>query len=632
MRITLVLIITFLSLVSAQAKELKYPTFLISDTLKTNAYAVVRHEDIKVEIKSISNTRTTITKAITVLNYKGKKKAWDGYWYNKNKRIVEISARMYNSLGTQINKWGRSEWEDVSYDSYGTSYSGIRMLYLQPVEKKYPYTIEYKVVYEENNTYGINDWRPIPGDNLSIEKSTFSVKNTSGIKLHHKDYNFNDSISKTESENSINWELKNALAYEYEPYRPSFENFRPFVRVRLEKFKYDNYEGSTASWKEFGDFIALINKGRDELPDDRLADIDAILEKCNTDTEKVEALYKYMQSHTRYVNISVGIGGIQPHSATSVSENGYGDCKALSNYMYSMLKYAGIKSNYAVIKAGPYKYDFDPEFICHQSNHIILCVPMEQDTTWLECTSQTMPCGFLGDFTDNRHVLLITENGGVLTKTPKYNKKLNKVIRTAEVQITETGTCSAKLQSEYTGLQYDDKHRLAVEDKEEQLKLLYKDFNIPNFKIDNFSLNSVNCSKPKLSEEINLSLPNYASKSGSRLFLPVNLASKWNKIPSKVKDRTFDIYKKSESCYQDSITYIIPENFNIEVLPNKVNMESKYGTYIAETEVVDNKLIYNRYLELNSGVYPASEYDDFIDFYKQVQKNDNALAILKKIN
>jgi hypothetical protein len=80
--------------------------------------------------------------------------------------------------------------------------------------------------------------------------------------------------------------------------------------------------------------------------------------------------------------------------------------------MYSLLKAVGIKSYYALIKAGKQDYFLMEDFPSNQFNHAILCVPLQKDTVWLECTSQVQAFGYMGDFTGNRKALIVTEDGG----------------------------------------------------------------------------------------------------------------------------------------------------------------------------------------------------------------------------
>ena len=73
--------------------------------------------------------------------------------------------------------------------------------------------------------------------------------------------------------------------------------------------------------------------------------------------------------------------------------------------MVAMLKEVGIKAYYTTIKAGQNATDIDVDFPSHQSNHIIVAVPNNHDTLWLECTDQTNPFGYLGTFTGDRKAL-----------------------------------------------------------------------------------------------------------------------------------------------------------------------------------------------------------------------------------
>jgi hypothetical protein len=129
--------------------------------------------------------------------------------------------------------------------------------------------------------------------------------------------------------------------------------------------------------------------------------------------------------------------------------------KRLSNYMYSLLKEAGINSHYTLIKAGSFENMLLPEFPSNQFDHVILCVPVKNDTIWLECTSQTDPFGYMGAFTGNRKALLITEEGGVVVNTKNYLKEDNLQLRKAVGNIIEDGSLQTSIETKYFSMQQD---------------------------------------------------------------------------------------------------------------------------------------------------------------------------------
>jgi hypothetical protein len=78
---------------------------------------------------------------------------------------------------------------------------------------------------------------------------------------------------------------------------------------------------------------------------------------------------------------------------------------------------------------------------------------------------------------------------------------------------------------------------------EDQKKWLYEYIDIPNFRISNFELTQATNDVPEATVKINLELTSYASQSGKRMFLPLNLMSKWESIPPKLKQRKQQILR-----------------------------------------------------------------------------------------
>src|SRR5271166_7016917 len=81
------------------------------------------------------------------------------------------------------------------------------------------------------------------------------------------------------------------------------------------------------SWEDVGAWYAFLERARRQ-PDEAIKAKAAELVRGKTDDmEKVKALYDYVSRNVRYVSLSFGLGRIQPHAASEVLANGYGDCK-----------------------------------------------------------------------------------------------------------------------------------------------------------------------------------------------------------------------------------------------------------------------------------------------------------------
>lgn len=613
-------------------KEWVYPISDISEELKFEADAVVRTELTNLQVISEKKVVLDYKMAITILNENGDRFGQIELYYNQTSPISNLQAKIYNAQGELVERVKNSEINDYSATSGSTLFSDTRVMYYEPIQKNYPYTIEYSYQQNFSEYLNIHQWYPYRGYDCSVQSSILKVSVSESGNFRYKEFNLNalPEMTTVEDQSIYSWMIKNEPAIKSEPYSPPFSEIVPKVICSPYVFQMDKVEGSMSSWEEFGRWISRLNEGRGELDEETRNKIKDLVKDCPNEYEKVKRLYEYLQGKTRYVSIQVGIGGWQPFKAQDVEEKAYGDCKALSNYMKSLLKVAGIESQYTLVNSGNSAPDLHPDFVRNFADHVILMVPLQQDTVWLECTSKEQPCGFLGSFTDDRDVLCITDKGGTLVRTPVYKMEDNSQVRKAKVKILPDGNAQAQVETCYNGIQYENIQNLYNRNLEEQKKSLYKEVALPDFKIKALALRQNKERIPSSELELDLEIRNYASLSGDRLFVPLNLMNRSTNISKKVKDRKTDLLFRREYCDTDSIQFEIPMGFEIESMPQDLIIDTEFGRYESKILQKENQITFVRNVFFKKGKFPADQYEEFRNYQKAKVKADKAKLILKK--
>jgi hypothetical protein len=241
-----------------------------------------------------------------------------------------------------------------------------------------------------------------------------------------KNYTHNVPLFKTDTlENSIRyiWESDYLKPVTNEIYSDTKTSNIPYVVVAPIRFVY-GVEGSCENWGTFGNWVYRLIKDLDVLPVDEKEKVAQLTSGLKDRKQIVKVLYHYLQDHTRYINVTMDIGGLKPYPASYVALNKYGDCKALSNYMKALLKQAGITSYYTIVYRGNDPYEVQKDFPGPQYfNHVILTVPMDKDTLWLENTNNIGPFETISTDIQGREALLVDEHNSKIIRIPALNKK-----------------------------------------------------------------------------------------------------------------------------------------------------------------------------------------------------------------
>ncbi|OOQ59580.1 DUF3857 domain-containing protein [Mucilaginibacter pedocola] len=629
--------VLMLALTTGANAQQNYDVSLIPKDLLPYASAVVRNEEVNIEVKDDDNTVYHVKRAITVLNKNGDDLARIVLWYNKSNPIRGLKGLTYNEFGKPVGKFSEKELVDQSATASYSLFDDSRVKHFIPSIGSYPYTIEYEYEQRSRQSLNFDDWQPNSEPGLAVEKSTFVFICAPSFRIRYKEINVPVAAVTGTTKDGLKtytWQLKNAKAIRNEPMSPNKEEYLTSVKIAPQDFKYEGISGSFTNWKELGQWnYDKLLASRRALPAATVQQMRDLTAGITDPKQKAKKIYEYMQGKTRYISVQVGIGGYRPFLASEVDQTSYGDCKALVNYTQALLDAVGIPSWYCVVQAGSRKISLLSDFASQgQGNHIILCLPFKNDTTFVECTSQKIPFGFLSDFTDDRNVLACTPQGGKLMHTTKYAAQTNLQARRADLVIGDDGTLTGSVNTVFKGTQYDNREDMLDEPRTEQLKRFPKLYpSINNLEVDAYTFKQDKNILPAITEDLKITARDFATNDNGKLYFSVNPLNRTGRRLRDIRNRTTALYINSGYTDDDVITYKLPAGYKPEFNMPNVSIEKPFGKFTVSATVSGDKLSFKRHLQLVDGTYDKALYADLVSFYEAIADADNYnVALVKK--
>ncbi len=626
-----IFILLNINLVFSQDNLTTYLT--LPQELTKNANAVIRLSEMNINVKAINALEISEKRIVTILNENGLNKIGAVVWYDNDRKVKKAEVKIYDKFGKQIKRIRQKDFKDVSAVQGSTLYSDSRVKYLDYTPIAYPFTAVFTSTVQTKNTAHLPSFRPIEYY-VGVEKSTYAITYPSSLKIYKKELNLEEfGVVTNDIPGKLTYTIENITGVKSESLSPSDAEIKPRAFLALSKFSYEGINAEIDDWYDFGVWMYQnLIAGRSNVDSKTKAEIQRLIAGVTSDKEKAKIIYEFMQNKTRYISVQVGIGGYQPIPANEVDKVSYGDCKGLSNYMMALLKTAGIESYYTVVQAGDEIVDLYSDFASlGQGNHVILNIPNGGDDIWLECTSQKMPFGFIGDFTDNRNVLVITPEGGKIKRTKKYETEENFQETLGSYTINNDGAIDVDVSVKTKGIQYSN--RFYIKDRSDTEKdKYYKRYwrNINNISIDEI-IHKNDKENIVFTEKVKFKADAYALKTGNRVLFAPNALNKYNSIPDRYRNRKFPL-KISRGFYDvDSYEIKLPSDYKIEAIPKEVVLEDKFGTYsFSITQKDDQTLVYKRSIKIKDGQYPKEEYKNYRKFIKKIVKLDNSKVVLVK--
>lgn len=542
--------------------------------------------------------------------------------------LMDLEAVIKDASGEVVRKLKKSDIVIRSAISSISFYEDDFIKEFTLKHNSYPYTIEYAYQTRQKEFLELARWSPVLYNGIPTMHSHLSLTIPENYDIKYYQQHCDSAVvSLTPDGEKYVWESSCQKLISSESLMPEWFNFMPYVNVVPVNFEYDK-QGSFESWESLGEWQSVLLEGLDVLTPSEKVRIDQLVEGLEDEKEKVRVLYHYLQDETRYVNVTIETGGLKPYPATYVCRNKYGDCKALSNYFKAVLKHVGIDSHYVKVNAGSPTYHVIRDHPSQQFNHIILFVPLPNDSLWLDCTSDNA-FNYLGTFTQDRDALLVEHGKSRLVRTPALssNQVLDQrhiTVKYQQANVAEVDYKCLLRGDDYSALSYVK----SSYNKQEKDRVVKNYFNEDGYTINDYDIISYDRDSAFVGFDfsaINQSI--YENYGDDVVIKNIALDLPFLENVSKRKQDLqidFPIYKV------DTVYYELPSFYNYTGKPTPFTVDSNYGRYSIEIKEEGGQLLVVKSFELHRGYYPLSNYEDFYAFWKKVISLDKMKILLTK--
>ena len=443
------------------------------------------------------------------------------------------------------------------------------------------------------------------------------------------------------------WEMKDVPGIDLErvPLSPAPESLA--ARMTVHYAGPGVVAADRSTWKSVGEWY-------DPLIRDRVAATPEIAAKAQELTagktdfyDKTEAIGEFVQKQVRYVAIEVGIGGYQPHAASDIFHNRYGDCKDKATLLSAMLSAVGVHA--ALMMVDSRRGFVDPDAPSLEGDHMIAAikVPKGNESPRLHSmvtastgrrylifdpTSEKTVFGELEHQLQGSYGILMEGADTQVIQLPVLDPALNTIRRTASFRLDADGV----LKGTVTEKRFGDVSELRREvyakgDAKQQTEfldhMLGRDFTA--FSATDVKVENVDALNKDFTLTYSLSAERYAKAMGSLLMVRPRVLGDLD-IDTDRKPRTVPINLDETMQATDEYSIEIPDGYSVDEIPDPVKLDLGFAAYQSDVQVTGNTLHYKRTYTIRQITLPADRYADVQKLAGAIAADEASSAVLKK--
>ena len=385
-------------------------------------------------------------------------------------------------------------------------------------------------------------------------------------------------------------------------------------------------------WKQVAQWYAKLQGERMTVDDGVRKKAAELTKGADTPTEKARRLYDFVARNIRYVSISLGVGRYQPHPASEVLQNGYGDCKDKHTLFSALMRAEGIQS-YPVLIDSSRKLDPDVPSP-GQFDHVITAVRLGNGLTWLDTTPEVTPFGLILYQLRNKQAVLASEDSdGGLQRAPADSPVKTFLHFSLDGNFNEFGALDATVEVTAQGDRDWPMRRnfrqISSSQWKDYVKVLSESWGLPG-EVDAVQLDSIEDTSKPFHLKYHLHQDRYfvvpSSGVNFRPIPPLGMPAPRADARSSDKNTAaefLDIGPAGETDYRVRLQF--PSNYTVRT-PTAVKMTRDYGEYSSAYSMSKGVMEGERQLVIKTNEVAAGRRADYESFRNAAHSDEDQLV------
>ena len=614
---------------------------------KTNA--VEMYSETLVTVLSEDEVRVRERRVYKILRPEGREYGIVGQAFTPSTKITAMKAWCIPASGKDYEV-KEKESVDVAYNKVdgGELISDVKIRLMQIPAADVGNLVGYELELRENPLV-LQQWWGIQGA-VPVREARFVLHLPAGWQYKATFMNTPEVPPLPQPPDTWEWVVRDVPGVRGEDEMPPYEGVAAHMIVTM--IPPGGHSRRTINdWGEMGRWYLDLTSGRREATPAMKHKVAELTAQATTPLDKMKAIAAFMQKEVRYVAISLGIGGVQPHPASEVFDKRFGDCKDKATLMSTMLKEIGVDSYYVIINNERGSVSEKTPAAVGDFNHAVLAIRLPDGLNdpslvatihhprlgrllFFDPTNQLAPFGRIGGYLQGNYGLLVTPEGGELVMLPILKNAPAIIQRRGNFTLSAAGTLEGEVE-EYRSGDFADAQRYRLRSVTKDSDRIKPIESVLSNSISEYHIHSASVMNAEETDRAfgfryKFVAPAYGKPLGELVAVrPRVLGTKANSLLEKKEARHFPIVFDGPERHTDDFTITIPPGYEVDDLPAPVDVEYSFASYHARTKVEGNQLHYTRTYEVKELLVPVERSNELKKFYRMVFTDERNTAVLK---